>query len=91
MKIERILAIGSSILLLGLLGALSFDGSEITVEANSPKVFQVSTSWWGLRRAYREIRWRKPDGLDFEAWCAQAPDGTWYLAVRGIEDDARSD
>ena len=61
-----------------IVGGLTFEGHRIEVELDSPQVFSVTTTWWGLNEERTEIRWMKPPGYEYLAWCARNRHGEWY-------------
>lgn len=65
---------------------LSFERYSITVEMDSPQVYSVQTTWWGLKETRREIRWMRAPGEEYEAWCARDADGQWYPYLIETED-----
>lgn len=60
-------------------GSLTYERHRIEVETDSPQVYSVKITWWGLKEKRTEIQWRKPPGYDFFAWCARGRDGDWYI------------
>lgn len=74
-KVEVVISLAVVLL---LFGAVTHENSYITVDSNSPTVYAVRTTWWGLRTEESEIRWMQPPGYDYAAWCAQSPSGKWY-------------
>lgn len=61
-----------------IVGPLTFERHRIEVELDSPQVYSVTTTWWGLKEKRREIRWMKPIGYNYSAWCARNRHGEWY-------------
>lgn len=61
-----------------IIGIPTFKCHTITVDPNSPQVFSVKKTWWGLKEKEIEIIWMKAPGYDYEAWCAKGKDGGWY-------------
>ena len=61
-----------------MVAPLTFEGHRIEVELDSSQVFSVATTWWGLKERRTEIRWMKPSGYDYPAWCAKNRHGEWY-------------
>jgi hypothetical protein len=60
------------------LAPMTFESHELIVDAHTPNVYAVTTTWWGLRREEREIKWMKPEGAEYASWCARSKDGEWY-------------
>lgn len=57
----------------------TFSGQEITVEVDDGTVWHTQTTWWGLARTKREIRWMQTPDYDFPAWMARDSSGAWYV------------
>lgn len=68
-----------------LFGILRFNDLNITVDPNEGKVIAIESSWWGLVKKEREIKWMKTDDYDFPGWMTKDANGKWYLYIR--EDD----
>ncbi len=82
----RIVVITCAVLL--ILGALTYERHRIEVDPSEPGVYSVTTTWWGLKESVTEIRWMKPPGYDYRAWCASDRSGKWYpYIVEPVYDD----
>lgn len=66
---------------LTMIGILKFNGFQITVDPNDGTIIAIESSWWGLIKKEREIKWLKVDDYDFPGWMTKGHDGKWYLYI----------
>ena len=64
-----------------LFGILRFNDLNITVDPNEGKVTAIESSWWGLVKKEREIKWMKTDDYDSPGWMTKDANGKWYLYI----------
>lgn len=59
-------------------GILLFRREYATLDPCDPHPIWIRKTWWGLKTEEIYLRWMKPTGLDYEAWCAKSRRGEWY-------------
>ena len=70
-----------------ILASLTFARHRITVDPTDDSVYDLRSTWWGFKKEWREIRWMRAPGYDYEAWCARASDGSWNPYITESSDD----
>ncbi|MFZ5447341.1 MAG: hypothetical protein ACOZFS_01725 [Thermodesulfobacteriota bacterium] len=60
------------------LAVLKFNNYEITVDPYSNKVIAISSTCWGIKKVYREIKWVKTNEYELPAWMTKDKEGKWY-------------
>lgn len=65
-----------SCLLIVFVAGITFSGSAIRIEPESPGVLIDSWRWWGFSHKETPIVWRESEG-----WMAKDAKGEWYLAI----------
>ena len=51
---------------------------HLEIAPDSPIVFSVWRTWWGLKTEREEIHFMQRDGYDYPTWWAKSADGDWY-------------
>ena len=61
------------------LALMTRNSYEITVATVDGSVIVVESSWWGLNKNSRKIRWMKTKDYDYSGWMTKDNNGGWYL------------
>ena len=85
-KSSRALVAQFFIVLLAMTAFLTFHHTEITVDPSDGSIFATESSWWGIIKKHREIKWMKTDDYDDPGWMAKGKNGKWYLYIAENKD-----
>ncbi|MBH0198757.1 MAG: hypothetical protein HP497_04950 [Nitrospira sp.] len=75
---NRVLAVLPLVISVAMIATLTFRHAEITVYTDDDSVFLIESSWWGLEKKHREIKWMESED-DGSGWMVRDEDGSWRL------------
>ena len=76
----------SILFLVVIIGPWTFERGYPLLEPDDENPKWVKVRWWGFQKRVYTLKWMKPSGYDYWAWCTHDSRGEWYPFLVGDDD-----